>query len=88
MQVNTYHTPTTCSRKVEVSDFVRYHYNGTLLDGTLFDSRWASNDPSVTRLHRNAHTVVCIEIFHLSAPSFAVVTPACVPTTPTSGLGG
>lgn len=38
VQINTYYTPPTCSRKVEVSDFVRYHYNGTLLDGTLFDS--------------------------------------------------
>lgn len=38
VQINTYHTPPTCSRKVEVSDYVRYHYNGTLLDGTLFDS--------------------------------------------------
>ncbi|KAM4631252.1 peptidyl-prolyl cis-trans isomerase FKBP9 isoform 3-T3 [Polymixia lowei] len=38
VQIDTYHTPPTCSRKVEVSDYVRYHYNGTLLDGTLFDS--------------------------------------------------
>ncbi|CAJ1084062.1 peptidyl-prolyl cis-trans isomerase FKBP9-like [Xyrichtys novacula] len=38
VQINTYHTPTICARKVEVSDFIRYHYNGTLLDGTLFDS--------------------------------------------------
>ncbi|XP_012724084.2 peptidyl-prolyl cis-trans isomerase FKBP9 [Fundulus heteroclitus] len=38
VQINTYYTPPTCTRKVEVSDFVRYHYNGTLLDGTLFDS--------------------------------------------------
>uniref|UniRef100_A0A671TFE5 peptidylprolyl isomerase n=3 Tax=Sparus aurata TaxID=8175 RepID=A0A671TFE5_SPAAU len=38
VQINTYHTPSTCERKVEVSDYVRYHYNGTLLDGTLFDS--------------------------------------------------
>lgn len=36
--VETYHTPSSCSRTVQVSDFVRYHYNGTLLDGTLFDS--------------------------------------------------
>uniref|UniRef100_H3DHU8 peptidylprolyl isomerase n=1 Tax=Tetraodon nigroviridis TaxID=99883 RepID=H3DHU8_TETNG len=38
VQTKTYHTPSACTRKVEVSDFVRYHYNGTLLDGTLFDS--------------------------------------------------
>lgn len=39
VQINSYHTPAACARKVEVSDYVRYHYNGTLLDGTLFDSR-------------------------------------------------
>lgn len=39
VQSSTYLAPPTCTRKVEVSDFVRYHYNGTLLDGTLFDSR-------------------------------------------------
>nr|XP_046273672.1 peptidyl-prolyl cis-trans isomerase FKBP9 isoform X2 [Scatophagus argus] len=38
VQIKTYHTPSACTRKVEVSDYVRYHYNGTLLDGTLFDS--------------------------------------------------
>ncbi|KAG5264534.1 hypothetical protein AALO_G00255290 [Alosa alosa] len=38
VQSNTYHTPEHCGRKVQVSDYVRYHYNGTLLDGTLFDS--------------------------------------------------
>ncbi|TRY89520.1 hypothetical protein DNTS_004443 [Danionella cerebrum] len=38
VQIKTYHTPENCERKVEVSDFIRYHYNGTLLDGTLFDS--------------------------------------------------
>ncbi|KPP69694.1 peptidyl-prolyl cis-trans isomerase FKBP9-like, partial [Scleropages formosus] len=38
VQVKTYSKPEACSRKVQVSDFVRYHYNGTLMDGTLFDS--------------------------------------------------
>ncbi|KAM6959008.1 peptidyl-prolyl cis-trans isomerase FKBP9 [Aplochiton taeniatus] len=38
VQSQTYYKPDECSRKVEVSDYVRYHYNGTLLDGTLFDS--------------------------------------------------
>ncbi|XP_015212548.1 peptidyl-prolyl cis-trans isomerase FKBP9 [Lepisosteus oculatus] len=44
IQIQTYYKPENCSRTVQVSDFVRYHYNGTLLDGTLFDS-------SHTRLH-------------------------------------
>ncbi|XP_001376648.4 peptidyl-prolyl cis-trans isomerase FKBP9 [Monodelphis domestica] len=38
VQVHTYFRPPTCSRTIQVSDFVRYHYNGTFLDGTLFDS--------------------------------------------------
>ncbi|KAL4617180.1 peptidyl-prolyl cis-trans isomerase FKBP9-like [Arapaima gigas] len=38
VETKTYYRPEKCGRKVQVSDFVRYHYNGTLLDGTLFDS--------------------------------------------------
>ncbi|KAJ8334826.1 hypothetical protein SKAU_G00404650 [Synaphobranchus kaupii] len=38
VQSQTYYKPEKCSRTVQVSDFIRYHYNGTLLDGTLFDS--------------------------------------------------
>uniref|UniRef100_A0A8B9PPH5 peptidylprolyl isomerase n=1 Tax=Apteryx owenii TaxID=8824 RepID=A0A8B9PPH5_APTOW len=33
--------PASCRRKAVTGDFVRYHYNGTLMDGTLFDSRHA-----------------------------------------------
>lgn len=39
VQIHTYFTPPSCPRTIQVSDFVRYHYNGTFLDGTLFDSR-------------------------------------------------
>lgn len=28
-----------CERRSQSGDFLRYHYNGTLLDGTFFDSR-------------------------------------------------
>uniref|UniRef100_A0A4W3JBU2 peptidylprolyl isomerase n=1 Tax=Callorhinchus milii TaxID=7868 RepID=A0A4W3JBU2_CALMI len=38
VQIDAYYIPENCTRTVQVSDFVRYHYNGTLLDGTLFDS--------------------------------------------------
>ncbi|XP_066487141.1 peptidyl-prolyl cis-trans isomerase FKBP9 isoform X1 [Tiliqua scincoides] len=38
VQIQTYYKPKNCTRTIEVSDFVRYHYNGTFLDGTLFDS--------------------------------------------------
>lgn len=31
--------PEHCERQSQSGDFLRYHYNGTLLDGTLFDSR-------------------------------------------------
>lgn len=39
VQIHTYFKPPSCPRTIQVSDFVRYHYNGTFLDGTLFDSR-------------------------------------------------
>lgn len=42
VQVQTYFKPEKCPRTVQVSDFVRYHYNGTFLDGTLFDSRYVA----------------------------------------------
>lgn len=32
--------PESCTRKSVAGDFVRYHYNGSLLDGTFFDSRY------------------------------------------------
>ncbi|NXV64893.1 FKB10 isomerase, partial [Molothrus ater] len=38
LQITTLSKPQRCNRTVENSDFVRYHYNGTLLDGTPFDS--------------------------------------------------
>lgn len=40
LQITTLAKPEHCNRTVENSDFVRYHYNGTLLDGTPFDSRY------------------------------------------------
>ncbi|XP_048416417.1 peptidyl-prolyl cis-trans isomerase FKBP10-like [Stegostoma tigrinum] len=38
VQTKTLHRPAVCNRTVQSSDYVRYHYNGTLLNGTLFDS--------------------------------------------------
>lgn len=38
VHIQTYFKPPSCPRTIQVSDFVRYHYNGTFLDGTLFDS--------------------------------------------------
>lgn len=39
----TISTPKDCKRSVMRTDFVRYHFNGTLLDGTSFDSSYARN---------------------------------------------
>lgn len=39
VEITTLEKPNKCNRTVQDSDFVRYHYNGTLLDGTYFDSR-------------------------------------------------
>ncbi|NXF75571.1 FKB10 isomerase, partial [Sclerurus mexicanus] len=41
LQITTLSKPESCNRTVENSDFVRYHYNGTLLDGTPFDSSYS-----------------------------------------------
>ncbi|XP_070083385.1 peptidyl-prolyl cis-trans isomerase FKBP10 isoform X1 [Equus caballus] len=42
VQVSTLLRPPHCPRMVQDSDFVRYHYNGTLLDGTAFDTSYSS----------------------------------------------
>ncbi|XP_008312025.1 peptidyl-prolyl cis-trans isomerase FKBP9 [Cynoglossus semilaevis] len=36
----TISTPQDCKRSVMRTDFVRYHFNGTLLDGTVFESSY------------------------------------------------
>ena len=36
-----------CTRKTVKGDYIRYHYNGTFLDGSAFDSRYAAK----TSLH-------------------------------------
>ncbi|XP_023379698.1 peptidyl-prolyl cis-trans isomerase FKBP10 [Pteropus vampyrus] len=41
VQVSTLLRPPHCPRMVQESDFVRYHYNGTLLDGTAFDTSYS-----------------------------------------------
>lgn len=39
VQVRTINKPAICGRTTAASDFIRYHYNGTLLCGKAFDSR-------------------------------------------------
>lgn len=39
MQLETLELPPGCVRRAAAGDFMRYHYNGSLMDGTLFDSR-------------------------------------------------
>lgn len=41
VQIRTLGKPAGCNRTAAPSDFVRYHYNGTLLSGERFDSRWS-----------------------------------------------
>ena len=40
VQISTISKPEKCKRTVEASDYVRYHYNGSLLSGTYIDTRW------------------------------------------------
>lgn len=39
VQIRTLSKPEDCKRTVVPTDFLRYHYNGTLLNGTIFDTR-------------------------------------------------
>ncbi|XP_042360875.1 peptidyl-prolyl cis-trans isomerase FKBP10-like isoform X2 [Plectropomus leopardus] len=43
VQIRTLSKPASCNRTTVASDFVRYHYNGTLLNGTAFDSSYSRN---------------------------------------------
>lgn len=52
LQITTLSKPERCNRTVENSDFVRYHYNGTLLDGTPFDSRYGPQGCTLASGHR------------------------------------
>jgi FK506-binding protein 9/10 len=35
--------PESCTRKSVVGDYMRYHYNGTFLNGVTFDTRYTVN---------------------------------------------
>lgn len=41
VQIRMLHRQQKCKRTVMPTDFVRYHYNGSLLVGNVFESRWA-----------------------------------------------
>ncbi|XP_070779030.1 peptidyl-prolyl cis-trans isomerase FKBP10-like [Enoplosus armatus] len=43
VQIRTLSKPAGCNRTAVASDFVRYHYNGTLLSGAAFDSSHSRN---------------------------------------------
>uniref|UniRef100_A0A8C8MLF7 peptidylprolyl isomerase n=1 Tax=Oncorhynchus tshawytscha TaxID=74940 RepID=A0A8C8MLF7_ONCTS len=43
VQTRTLSKPESCKRLVEATDFIRYHYNGTLLNGVSFDSSHSRN---------------------------------------------
>lgn len=39
VEIRVVSKPPSCNRMTAPSDFIRYHYNGTLLSGEAFDSR-------------------------------------------------
>uniref|UniRef100_A0A4W6F0X3 peptidylprolyl isomerase n=1 Tax=Lates calcarifer TaxID=8187 RepID=A0A4W6F0X3_LATCA len=50
VQIRTISKPESCNRTTVASDFVRYHYNGTLLSGEAFDSSYSRNNTYNTYL--------------------------------------
>uniref|UniRef100_A0A1A8FUK0 peptidylprolyl isomerase n=2 Tax=Nothobranchius korthausae TaxID=1143690 RepID=A0A1A8FUK0_9TELE len=50
VQIRTISKPASCSRSTAATDFIRYHYNGTLLSGETFDSSYARNSTYDTYL--------------------------------------
>ncbi|KAJ4932640.1 hypothetical protein JOQ06_011057 [Pogonophryne albipinna] len=43
VDIRSFGKPAACERITKTSDFIRYHYNGTLLSGAAFDSSYARN---------------------------------------------
>ncbi|KAK1876944.1 Peptidyl-prolyl cis-trans isomerase FKBP10 [Dissostichus eleginoides] len=43
VDIRSFGKPAGCKRTTKTSDFIRYHYNGTLLSGAAFDSSYARN---------------------------------------------
>ncbi|KAK5884646.1 hypothetical protein CesoFtcFv8_018445 [Champsocephalus esox] len=43
VDIRSFGKPAACKRTTKTSDFIRYHYNGTLLSGAAFDSSYARN---------------------------------------------
>ncbi|XP_040918902.1 peptidyl-prolyl cis-trans isomerase FKBP10 [Toxotes jaculatrix] len=43
VEIRTISKPASCNRTAAASDFIRYHYNGTLLSGEAFDSSYSRN---------------------------------------------
>ncbi|XP_074552809.1 peptidyl-prolyl cis-trans isomerase FKBP10-like [Halichoeres trimaculatus] len=43
VQIRILSKPASCNRTSAASDFIRYHYNGTLLSGEVFDSSYSRN---------------------------------------------
>lgn len=39
LKIETVHKPSDCAREAKRGDLLSMHYKGTLLDGTVFDSR-------------------------------------------------
>ncbi|KAJ8251251.1 hypothetical protein GJAV_G00218970 [Gymnothorax javanicus] len=48
--VDRYDIPRVCPREVQTGDYVRYHYNGTFLDGKKFDSSHDRGAPFIAQV--------------------------------------
>lgn len=63
VQTKVISTPTDCKRSVMRTDFVRFHFNASLLDGTVFDSRFVLLHVPVTSINND-----CFQTSFLNTP--------------------
>lgn len=43
LKIDVVTKPDSCDRKTKRGDMLKMHYKGTLMDGTVFDSRWVDS---------------------------------------------
>lgn len=71
--------PESCTRRSVAGDYMRYHYNGTFLNGLTFDTRW-EQDRLMTKMTASHERIDRVSVL-------SPATRGTARTTPTSGWG-